>query len=239
MPSTWPLRIALVGDHDPGITAHRAIPEALRLAAQECGTPVRAEWVHTSTLGSNATEPLAGFDAIWLVPASPYTNTTGVLSAIRLARETGRPFLGTCAGFQHAILEYAGAVWRLDHRHAAHAELDPAAPDPVIAALSCSLVEEKGSVHFAPGSRLATLYGREHAIEGYHCNYGLNSRYAGRLETGALRATAWDDAGEVRAVELDGHPFFVATLFQPERVALEGTVPPVVKGFVEGVRSVM
>ena len=109
----------------------------------------------------------------------------------------------------------------------------------MIAALSCSLVEEKGSVHFAPGSRLATLYGREHAIEGYHCNYGLNSRYAGRLETGALRATAWDDAGEVRAVELDGHPFFVATLFQPERVALEGTVPPVVKGFVEGVRSVM
>jgi CTP synthase (UTP-ammonia lyase) len=28
--------------------------------------------------------------------------------------------------------------------------------------------------------------------------------------------TAVDDQDEIRAVELDGHPFFVATLFQPE-----------------------
>ena len=34
----------------------------------------------------------------------------GVLSAIRFARETGRPFLGTCGGFQHALIEYARNV---------------------------------------------------------------------------------------------------------------------------------
>jgi CTP synthase (UTP-ammonia lyase) len=33
-------------------------------------------------------------------------------------------------------------------------------------------------------------------------------------------------------VELDGHPFYVATLFQPERAALEGAVPPAVAAFV-------
>jgi CTP synthase (UTP-ammonia lyase) len=37
----------------------------------------------------------------------------------------------------------------------------------------------------------------------------------------------------LRAVELFGHPFFVATLFQPERAALKGTIPPLVRAFIE------
>ncbi|HET8761901.1 MAG TPA: CTP synthase [Gemmatimonadales bacterium] len=234
MPS--PLRIALVGDHSPAVTAHRAIPEALRLAGEAVGSPLHYDWIHTGALGDDAAGPLADYDAIWLVPNSPYANTAGALSAIRFARESRRPFLGTCAGFQHAILEYAGSVWQLDSSRAAHAELDPDAADPVIAPLACSLVEEQGRVRFAPTSRLAQLYGRDHAIEGYHCNYGLNPNYAQRLSDGALRATAWDDAGDVRGVELTDHPFFVATLFQPERAALEGKVPPVVTGLVGALR---
>lgn len=43
---------------------------------------------------------------------------------------------------------------------------------------------------------------------------------------------ARDAAGEVRAVELDGHPFFVGTLFQPERSALRGQVHPLLTAFV-------
>ena len=37
---------------------------------------------------------------------------------------------------------------------------------------------------------------------------------------------------KVRAVELDGHPFVVATLFQPERAALAGVTPPLVVALV-------
>ena len=51
--------------------------------------------------------------------------------------------------------------------------------------------------------------------------------------TGPLRATAHDETGEVRAIELEGHPFFVATLFQPERAALASQVPPLVKAFLQ------
>jgi CTP synthase (UTP-ammonia lyase) len=35
---------------------------------------------------------------------------TGALAAIRHARERRLPFLGTCAGFQHAVVEYARNV---------------------------------------------------------------------------------------------------------------------------------
>jgi CTP synthase (UTP-ammonia lyase) len=153
------------------------------------------------------------------------------LSAIRFARQTGRPFLGTCGGFQHALLEYAGAIWGV--ANPAHAELNPDAVDPVIAALTCSLVEESGEIRFEPDSQLAAIYGAPSAIEGYHCRYGLASNYSDRLATGALRVGGRDLEGEVRAVELRGHPFFVATLFQPERSAFSGRRHPLVKAFVD------
>lgn len=129
------------------------------------------------------------------------------------------------------MLDCAEALWGIESP--AHAELDPDAPHPVITPLGCSLVEVGGTVHFAPGSRLAEAYGVLSAEEGYHCSYGLSPEARGHLEGGPLRATAWDADGDVRGVELDDHPFFVATLFQPERAALDERVPPIVRAFVE------
>ena len=221
------LQIALIGDYDPTVTAHQAIPQALALSAERARADVRGRWIHSAELSSLA--PLS-VDGVWCVPASPYADTATVLGAIGSAREAGTPFLGTCGGFQHAVLEAASALWGL--AAPAHAELDAAAADPVIAPLSCSLVEVSGTVRLAPGSRLAGAYGRLEAEEQYHCRYGLSPKYAARLEAGPLRATAWGSANEVRAVELDGHPFFVATLFQPERKALAGCAPPLITAFV-------
>jgi CTP synthase (UTP-ammonia lyase) len=229
-----PARVALIGDYDPAHVAHRAIPLALGLAAGAAGQPLAWAWVDTSTLVGDLTVHLETFDGIWCVPGSPYARTDGVLDAIRVARERGVPFLGTCGGFQHALLEYAGAVWGVTAP--AHAELDPSAADPVIAPLACTLVEQSGTIRCEPGSRLLGIYGSSEAVEGYHCSYGLNSSCAGQLAGGPLRVAARDLAGDVRAVELDGHPFFVATLFQPERSGLEGRRHPLIAAFVDAVR---
>ena len=191
------------------------------------------QWLHTSTLLDDPSEQLAGFQGVWCVPASPYANTRGALAAIRFARQTGRAFLGTCGGFQHALLEYAEAVWGV--AQPAHAELDPAAVDPVIAPLACSLVEQTGEIRFEKGSRLAAIYGVDAATEEYHCRYGLSPGYRDRLTSGPLRVSGRDEAGDIRAIELDGHPFFVATLFQPERSALKGRTHPLVSAFVASV----
>ncbi|HET6262263.1 MAG TPA: hypothetical protein VFG99_08495, partial [Chloroflexia bacterium] len=47
-----------------------------------------------------------------------------------------------------------------------------------------------------------------------------------------------DDEGEVRVVELAGHPFFMATLYQPERQALTGVAHPLVNAFVQAAAGV-
>jgi len=222
-------RIALVGDRSDAITAHRAIPLALGLAAESLAQPLSFDWLASDALPDDAA--LAAYDGIWCVPGSPYRDMDAVLRAIRVAREGGVPFLGTCGGFQHAVVEYARNV--LGWADAEHAESAPEAARPVISLLACALVEASQDLRLTPGSRLAVAYGGVGAREGYHCSYGLNPAFAERLATGPLRATAHDAQGEVRALELDGHPFFVGTLFQPERAALRGTVPPVVRAFVQ------
>jgi len=221
------ISIGLIGDRNAAVTAHRAIPVALQLAAEALGLGMQADWVPTREIRDASR--VASFDGLWCVPASPYENMEGALSAIRFAREMRRPFLGTCGGFQHAVIEYARNV--LGWQDAEHAETAPDAARLVIAPLACALVEVRDAIRPRAGTRIAAAYGAGEITEGYHCSYGLNPAFRDRLVAGPLRVSAEDAAGEVRAVELDGHPFFVATLFQPERAALEGRLPPLVAAF--------
>lgn len=214
-------RIGLVGDFDASVPAHRAIPLALEGRAE-------GVWVPTETILCAA--DLEQFDGIWCVPASPYRSMDGALTAIRFARETGLPFLGTCGGFQHAVIEYARNV--LGWADAEHGEMSPEAARAVVSALACSLVETSDEVRFTPGSRLATAYGAPTSSEGYRCRFGLNPEFREALLSGSMRVAAVDAEGEVRGIELEGHPFFVATLFQPERAALAGRRAPLVDAFV-------
>jgi CTP synthase (UTP-ammonia lyase) len=224
------LRVGLIGDPDPAVTAHRAIPPALALAGDALGVAVEPVWLPTARLTAEAARGLGAFDGLWRVPASPYQNTEGALGAIRFAREQGLPFLGTCGGFQHALIEYARNVAGM--ADAAHAEVSPDAARPLISRLSCALVEERGEILLQAGSRAREAYGVERVEEGYHCSFGLNPAHEAALADGRLSFTGRDPAGEVRVMELRDHPFFLATLFQPERSALRGEVHPLIRALV-------
>lgn len=225
-------RIALIGDYNEAVVAHRAIPIALRMAVECLNVDTRWDWLHTAMLETPAEKSLHDYTAVWCVPGSPYKNTHGVIEAIRYARIHSLPFLGTCGGFQHAIMEYAEAVWGID---AMHAETDPHAVDPVIAPLVCSLLSVSNELHFERDSRLRKIYGRDSTHEEYQCSYGFNALYVDRFNDSAMKIVARDDEGSVRAIELDDYPFFIATLFQPERAALKDQLPPLVKAFVAAI----
>ena len=224
------VNIGLIGDYNPSIEAHQAIPIALQLAAEKILKPVTFRWIGTDTIANNV-NVLADCDGVWCVPGSPYADMDGALLAIRFAREDFRPFLGTCGGFQHALVEFARNV--LGHAHADHAESSPDAEMPLISRLTCSLVEKSGHVQFEPQSRLSEIYGSSFADEKYHCNYGVNPDFASLLTTSSLQIAARDSDGEIRAVELRGHPFFFATLYQPERSALRNLPHPLIVAFVQ------
>ena len=225
------MRVGLIGDYDEQVTAHRAIPLALQLSAKSIGVLVTAHWLPTELLGADSPPSFEGFDLLWCVPASPYHSMEGALNAIRFARETGTPFLGTCGGFQHALIEYARTVIGL--AGADHAETSPDATTQIVTPLACALVEASGDVLLEPGSRLRAIYGADRVRETYRCSYAMNPEYETVLAARDLRFVARDADGGVRALELTGHPFFIATLYQPERSALGGAAHPLITAAME------
>jgi CTP synthase (UTP-ammonia lyase) len=228
------VQVGLIGDYSPEVTAHSAVPIALALAANETAADIAVTWLATETIAPQR-ERLASFDALWCVPGSPYASMEGALLAIRFAREQGCPFLGTCGGFQHALIEYARNV--LGYAEADHAESNPAATMPLIAPLSCSLVGAKGIIKLKADSQVRRFYGEEEVVEQYHCSFGLNARHQSLLESGEMKVTGMDAEGQPRVVELAGHPFFIATLFQPERSASSGIVHPLIRAYVRAASS--
>ncbi|HWN94442.1 MAG TPA: hypothetical protein VNT99_05385 [Methylomirabilota bacterium] len=223
------LRLALVGDFSEAITAHRAINESMRLASGR--RRIDAQWLHTSHVQPRDEHALESFDGVWCVPGSPYANPEGALWAIEWARTRNVPFLGTCGGFQHAVLEFVRHV--LGRAQAAHAELEPGAAFPLIAPLACALVEKSERILPTGRGRFAQSYGASPRTEGFHCSFGLNPDYEALLKNSGLEVVARGEQGEVRAVELAGHPFFIGTLFQPERSALRGEIHPLVDAFLQ------
>ncbi|MEV3854861.1 hypothetical protein AB0J38_11095 [Streptomyces sp. NPDC050095] len=209
-----PARLALVGDRSPNVVSHTRVPLLLEALATREGLALDAYWIPTED--AELPDAVRDFDAVWVLPGSPYRSEAGALAAIRTAREEGIPFLGTCGGFQHTLLEYARTVCGLGG--VAHAENEPDADDLLIAPLACSLVGHEGTVTLTGGSLAESVLGADRTVERYHCAYGPVAAHLDALRAHGLRFTGTDEDGQVRVAELpvQQHPFFLATLFQPE-----------------------
>ena len=115
---------------------------------------------------------------------------------------------------------------------ATHAEYG-ATGTPIVTMLACSLDGMQIDIAVEPGSRLERIYGARSAIEQTTCNYGLEPVHAGIAASHGMRVSAVDDTGEVRAIERTDHPFFVATLYQPQLTTAPGTPHPILAAFVD------
>lgn len=219
-------RLALVGNRNPDVGSHARLEDLIP------HLPVDVDWVESETV----TEAIAEYDGIWVIPGSPYADKEAVLFAIKTARLSKIPYLGTCGGFQHALIEYARSV--LGFADADDVQYNPNAVTPFIVPLTCSLVGETARLHVSRNSKLAASYGNATTTtETYHCKYGLNPAYNTAIANSDLIISAWDDQGSPRAIELPDHPFFIATLYQPELSSTPAAVHPLIESFLDAVVS--
>ena len=199
--------LVLLGDRDPSAFTHRELDAAIQLLPAH----IHARWVGTDS--AEATQ-IAQADGVWVVPGSPYRNDSAVYAAITHARTQGQPFLGTCGGFQYVVVEFARNVAGI--ADAEHGETAPMAESRVVDRLTCSLVGQERTISTVAGTRLGTICGDQPFVGFHWCNFGVASTFLPRLiEHGLVVSAVADDAG-VEGVELTEHPFFVATLFQPQ-----------------------
>jgi CTP synthase (UTP-ammonia lyase) len=115
---------------------------------------------------------------------------------------------------------------------AEHEESSPGAPTLLVSKLSSSLVGKTQTIKVLRGSLLHRAYGKEEAAEQFACNYGLNPRFRDKIEKSRLKITGVDRDGEVRAVEVGDHPFYVATLFLPQIFSKPGSPHPLIVAYV-------
>ena len=101
-------------------------------------------------------------------------------------------------------------------KDAEHEETAPSAPTLLVSKLTCSLIGKTQTIKILPGSLLHRAYKRDEVTEQFACSYGLNPQFRDKVAKGQLKTTGVDLDGEVRAVEVLNHPFYVATLFLPQ-----------------------
>ena len=227
--------IAVIGDRKVGFEPQDAISAAVVDAAGRLGCEApEVRWIATGRLGSEGTEVLEGASAVWCAPGSPYESLDGALAGIRWARKGQVPFLGTCAGFQHGVLEFARNV--LGISGAAHAEYGPPGDsDLFIEELLCSLVGQTMEVDVVD-SELLAVYGDRHPKERYYCRFGLNPAWRSPLVEGGLLIAGVDaQDGDVRVMRLIDHPYFVLTLFVPQVSSSPYRPHPLIVGLLRAI----
>lgn len=228
------VRVVVVGDFDETSPTHSATDESLAHAAARLGVRADVRWAATDDLARDL-GVVRSADALLCAPGSPYRSLAGALRALHHGRTEGVPTLGTCGGFQHAVLEYARDV--LAVTDAAHAEYDPYASRLFISQLTCSLRGRTLPVTLTEGTRAAALYGGTKTDERYYCDFGLNPEYERQLHENGLRVAGTGAEGEARVLEIAEHPYYLATLFVPQTSSTPDAPHPLLLGLLEAART--
>lgn len=218
--------IGIVGKYVELPDAYLSVVEALKHAGFEYDTDINIHWVDSERLTAESIqEELTHVDAIIVPGGFGNRGIDGKIEAIRYAREHKIPFLGIGLGMQLAIVEYARHELGLTDAHST--EINPETPYPVI-----NLAEEQKEVaniggtmrlgnypcHLQDHSKIKAAYGEADLINERHRNrYEFNNQFRENFSGKELVFSGLSEDGQlVEALELENHPWFVATQFHPE-----------------------
>lgn len=224
-------KIAILGDFNPVYSTHQALNNSTRHIRPLLTEEIQFDWIATDIFNPQIIFGEQNYKGLWIAPGSPYKDMQNVLDAITYARQNYIPTLGNCAGFQHMLIEFARNVCGITG--AGHEETNPESQDLLITRLSCSLVEQEEELTITDiNSILFSIVKKKRLLGKYFCNYGLNNTYAGTLKSHGLKFTAISPDNQFRAFELDKHPFFIGTLFQPALTSSTDAPNPILVEFI-------
>ncbi|HWD77059.1 MAG TPA: CTP synthase [Solirubrobacteraceae bacterium] len=237
------VRIALVGKYVQLEDAYLSVAEALRHAGVHHDAEVEVNWVDSETVGDpEVAERLHASDGILIPGGFGGRGWEGKISAARIARQEGIPYLGICLGMHVAVSEFARHIAGMEGANST--EMDLETPFPVIDLLpeQKEIADMGGTMRLGAdpvklhdGSRIRELYGDAVVYERHRHRYEVNNHLRRRLESAGLvcSGTSPDDR-LVEAIELarDVHPFYVASQYHPEFKSRPERPAPLFREFV-------
>lgn len=232
--------IALVGKYVELPDAYKSIIESFVHAGAVNDCKVKLHLIQSEKItAETAPELLKGMSGILVAPGNGNRGVEGKIAAVRYAREQQIPFFGIALGMQCAVIEFARNV--LGMADAATVEMNAATKHPVIDPMS-EQKGEKGSTTrlggyvctLNPESKAAKAYGITSVIERHFHHYEFNNEYREQFEQAGLKPVGINPETDlVEVVELENHPWFVATQYHPEYQSTVLRPSPLFVAFVE------
>jgi len=218
--------IGIVGKYVELPDAYLSVVEALKHAGFSYDTDINIHWIDSEKLTADTIkEELSKVDGIVVPGGFGDRGIEGKIEAIRYARENKVPFLGICLGMQLAIVEFARNI--LGYKDAHSTEINPTTEHPVIDLLP----EQKAGgdlggtlrlgnypCYLQDNTKVKKVYGDVDIVKERHRHrYEFNNDYRNDLVSNGLIFSGLSQDGTlVETIELEDHPWFVASQFHPE-----------------------
>ncbi|MFV8826298.1 CTP synthase [Alkalihalobacterium sp. APHAB7] len=234
-------KIALVGKYVALPDAYLSVAEALRHAGYAFDSDIEIKWVNSEEVTTeNVKELLGDADGILIPGGFGDRGIEGKIAALQFARENKVPMLGICLGMQLASVEFARNVLGLEGANSA--ELNPETNYPIIDLLPEQKdVEDMGGTlrlglypcKLVDGSVAHQAYNEQVVYERHRHRYEFNNEYRQQMEEkGFVFSGTSPDGRLVEIIEIQDHPFYVASQFHPEFVSRPTRPQPLFREFI-------
>ena len=217
--------IAIVGKYVRLEDSYLSVAESLRHAGFENGVKIDVKYIDSEEItNKNVKEKLKGIDGIVVPGGFGNRGIEGKIETIKYARENKVPFLGICLGMQMAVVEFARNVLKLEDVNSE--EFEPECKNPVIHIMTDQkVVTRKGGTmrlgsypcKIKEGTLANRVYKEININERHRHRFEYNNDYRERMEKAGLTISGTSPDGTlVEMVEIENHPFFIASQFHPE-----------------------
>ena len=240
--------IAIVGKYAQLEDAYISVMESLYHAGYANQVKVEIKLIDSETINANnVQEKLNNIQGVVVPGGFGNRGIEGKIETIKYVRENKIPFLGICLGMQMAVVEFARDVLGLADANSS--ELDIDTTNPVIHIME----DQKGIVRKGGTMRLGAypcvikkstlaekIYNKEEISERHRHRYEYNNEYKERLEKAGLICSGTSPDGKlVEMVEIEDHPYFIASQFHPELKSRPNKPAPLFIGLVKAAKEVL
>ena len=251
---TAEVNIAMVGKYMDLKDSYISLVEALQHGGIHTHTRVNIHYTESTDVEGDNIDRLRDMDGIVVPGGFGDRGIEGKIAAVRLARENDIPYLGICLGMQVAVIEAARNLAGLEG--AMSTEFDADTPHPVVGLITewqdaGGSTEERSKdselggtmrlggqeVILAEGSLAARSYGATRIVERHRHRYEVNNNYRDQLSEAGLIFSGLSVDDLVEMVEIEDHPFFLASQFHPEFTSNPRDGHPLFKSFIAAVRK--
>ena len=238
------VEVAIVGKYTHLHDSYLSIIKALEHCRAHLKTKIKIRWVESTDVEEGkvrAGDALRGVDGLIVPGAFGKRGAEGMIKCVQYARENKIPYLGLCFGLQVAVIEFCRNVLKI--KKATSSELVPETKDPVIHLMKEQegIKELGGNMRLGnypakirKGTRVFGLYGKEDVVERHRHRWEVNPDYIERIENEGMTFSGRSPDGRLMEfLELEDHPYFVATQAHPEFTSKPLRPNPLFMGLVK------